>query len=269
MIGLTYAMEGGTNSTGIIRRHGLVHAANLTCFFSDGICAAAPETAQLQAHAYGDLVRSQTRCDYTDESQIKDAPQNCSYFRSTRTGGEPEYAFRYADYNPSDVARAYPLLTDRIVKASTGRCLQYSINVNDSYAIDTPDGIKETMVWLYSNETFNGSISIPKPNGAFDSTTYIFNGISAPQDADLQACGPRCINVYAMRWEGKLTDRPKTLFQCPITVSEVSHTTNEMQVLPAENARLAAASIALSGRYTNPNGTHFEHWEQYQLYAWK
>jgi hypothetical protein len=123
-------------------------------------------------------------------------------------------------------------------------------------------------VWPYGDETFHDSISIPRSRSAFDSTTYIYKGIKVLQDAKIQDWRPRCIKLFAMHYSGIHNDRPTILFECRIAVSDVSHASKKNQKLSDENARLAAASIALSGRYTNPNRTSFERWQQYKLYPW-
>ena len=66
-----------------------------------------------------------------------------------------------------------------------------------------------------------------------------------------------------------MTTRPNTIFQCPITVSGLSSVSQKAQNFEGGNARVAAASIALLGRYTNPGGRESPAvWQQYQLYPW-
>ena len=268
MIGLTYSMDGGTDSTTITTRNGMVNVSKIDCYYAENICGnrpgAPPEITQNQAHTYGELTRGFRRCPYSSDQDIYDSPQNCDYFYNNAT---QEFAYRYAEYNPHDRARAYPYLTDRIVRASAGNCYQYGFD--SSYFIDSNDGKQETFVFLYSNETFNGSIAIPRPVTAFDSSTYVYNGILAPQNATVQSCGPRCIQLYVFRSLGPITKRNDTFFQCSVTVTNVSNADQDAHKLPDDNARLAAASIALSGRYTNPNGSTTKNWQQYQLYPFR
>lgn len=99
---------------------------------------------------------------------------------------------------------------------------------------------------------------------AYDATTYVYNGTLAPQDATAQSCGDRCISLYAFRSSGTVTKRPNTFFRCDVTVSEVTNAQEDAHKLSADSARLAASSIALSGRYTHENGQM--EWQQYQLY---
>lgn len=137
--------------------------------------------------------------------------------------------------------------------------------------MDSSDGKQDVRVLQYFNSTFNGKISVPKCDGALDSTTYIYNGVDPPQNGTSQLCGTRCLWLYAWQNKGSFTKRPMFLFQCPISISEVSNITphRDWQILPDMNARLAAASIALTGRYTNTNGSREKSWQQYQLYLWE
>lgn len=264
-------MDTGTDSHGIVTKAGNVSVANLDCYYHDGICVTGPnaalDVAQDLAHTYGENIRARLSCPYTIDSDIQGAPQECYYFTKTNNR---EFALRYAEYNPEDSRRAYPFFTDRVVKASAGECFQYDIDKSSSWKIDSNDGIQDVQVLKYYNSTFNGTISIPIADEAFDSTTYIYNGALPPQNATTEACGARCVWLYARRTGGPTSNRTMLLFQCPISISDVSNVSQHdaFQVLPDLNARLAAASIALTGRYTNPNRSVEKDWTQYRLYPW-
>lgn len=225
------------------------------------------DVAQDLAHRYGENIRARHSCSYTVDSDIQGAPQECYYFENKN--GQ-EFALRYAEYNPDDSARAYPFSTDRVVKASAEECFQYNINVESSQKIDSSDGKQDVFLMDYYNSTFNGTISVPTCDTANDSTTYIYNGDLPPQNATVQGCGARCLWLYALQNTGPLTKKPLTLVQCSINISEASNMTpdHDWQILPDLNARLAAASIALTGRYTYPNGSVKKYWQQYRLYPW-
>lgn len=258
-------MESGTNSNGIIKRHGTVIVPKLQYYYikdNNTVKDTDPGdvVAQNLAHAYGEAVQGQQSCNYTDDSDIQNASQDCYYF--SHTNGQ-EFAYRYAQYNGADSAHAYPYLTDRIVKASAGECFQYEVT-GDPGLQDSQDGKADTWVWDFHNSTFNGTIPIPRREAAFDATTYIYNGTNPPPTADFQKCGHRCIRLYAWRSVGNLTKRPQALFQCSITVDQVSNVKDgkDWQSLPDHNACYAAASIALTGRFANEN------WRQSRLYPW-
>ena len=266
MISLTYSFDGGNDSTGITTSNGTVNAPKLDCYYDRGNCTnippSAPETSQTIAHLYGEIVSGEHSCEYTADSDILSAPQNCSYFvRADKL----EFAYRYAEYNLYDRAQSYPFLTDRIIKVSSGQCYQYTVNWPDQ--IDTADGGNETFAFPIHNDTYHGTLNVPKPNSAFDSTTYIWNSTTAPQNTTDQSCGgSRCVWLYAFRSLGILTNRTDLMFQCPITVSEVQGAWLVEHQIADENARLAGASIALSGRYFDPVGPITQSWQQYQMF---
>lgn len=62
-----------------------------------------------------------------------------------------------------------------------------------------------------------------------------------------------------LEWHGEESD----VFKCPISVSNVTSVGDPAHVVPDNTARMAAVSIALSGRYTNPTKYPVKHWQQY------
>ncbi|KAL8686914.1 MAG: hypothetical protein Q9218_006768, partial [Villophora microphyllina] len=267
VIGLTYSMDNGQDSRTITTSRGSVSVPLVDCYYNNGTCTTSPgeppEIAQNEAHSYGEITPGENVCHYTSDDQIFNASQDCEYFINQN---RHEYAYRFMEFNPDDRARSYPFLTKRLIKASAGDCYQYT--TGDFYDVASGDGPQSVRVRPYSNGTHNGTISIPRPATAFDSTTYVYAGDFAPQNASAQACGPRCIWLYAFQSYGPVTKRDSSVFQCPITVSNVSNAGNPAHIVPDDTARMAAASIALTGRYTNPNGSEWKHWQQYQLYPY-
>ncbi|KAL8769310.1 MAG: hypothetical protein Q9209_004692 [Squamulea sp. 1 TL-2023] len=263
LIGLNYSMNNGVDSTEVTSAPGTVSFAKIDCYYNNEKCTTdpnqPPEVAQNQAHSYGEASLRERAYPYGSDDDIFDAPQNCTYFAHTN---QQEFAFRYAEYNPDDRARAYPFLTKRLIKTLTGRCFQYK--AGGSYFKKSNDGPDSVRVWSYSNDTTDGVLRIARTDTGYDSTTYAYTGVQAPQNATAVTCGPRCIWLYAGRQSGVNRRGGDDIFKCPITVSEVSNVGNPAHIVPDQTARLAAASIALSGRYTNPNGSEFKHWQQYQ-----
>ena len=162
-------------------------------------------------------------------------------------------------------------MTDRVVKANVGQCYQYDIDWSDSPVTSSTDGINDTQVLTFTNKTFTGHLPIPKADGAYNSTTYVYNGTDLPTNETQIDCGPRCLEMYIYR----LGDRTNLssqaagdtyIFSCEISVSEVYNATEDWHNLSDENARLAIASIALTGRFTNLETD--QDWRQYQLYTW-
>lgn len=211
-------------------------------------------TGQALAHAYGEMALSSRCGNYTLTSDILKIKKDYSYY-CNRTPNQQQFAYRFNEYNPEDKQKSYPRFTNRTITASAGKCFVYTM-VGEPRTESSG-----TLLYNYTNGTFNSSINIPEQTNAFDGTTYIYRGINTPENAVTYACGPRCIWMWAHKSVGH--GEPSTFYQCPITVSPVSNVTNDTQNIPDGMARLAAASIALQGRPSNQG-----HWNQYQLYTY-
>ena len=264
MLSLNYSMDSGTNSTGIFTKHGHVSAAATDCYRIKGGCPSAPGASMITAHSYGELVQGQKNCPFQDDADIHKANQSCNYFSNTNDTYS-EFAYRYNEYNPSDVVGAYPFLTDRTIRTYASQCYEYDIDWSRSPVTINTDGDNDLQTFSFYNKTYTGHLPIPVSEGAENSTTYIYNGTSTPQDEKELACGPRCLTMYAYRFAGFAASK---IYSCQITVSDVLNTTHgyDWQTVSNDNARLAAASIALTGRYTNPSQVTI--WQQYQLHTW-
>ena len=263
-INLTYDVDRGTDSNGTILRPESVDVPKLDCYYNAvENCPTVAEVPQVLAHSYGEAVTGQTCCNYTTVADILSNKQDCYYFCRT---DEQEYAFRYAEYNPEDTARAYPRFTNRTITASPGKCLEYNFDSDAGEGVPSPDGFGSETSFPYSNDTFTGNITIPNSNSANDATTYIYNGELQPQDAQAYACGPRCLKMFILRTQGPVTTREVKLFECPITVSSVSNAILPQHDISDTNAQLAAASIALTGRYQTRGNPPRITWRQSRLY---
>ena len=268
VMGLTYSMDAGYASNGTYTERGMIDLAKLDCYHDyQGICRQVERSGMAVAHTLGQLIRGQRACSYANDSDISGAPQECYYF--SRTDNQ-EFAYRFLEYNPKDPTHSYPYLTNRSIRTSTGICNEYAVNWSRAVTVDTSDGREEAYRFPIQNQTFNGTITIPRPKTGRDTTTYVYNGTLMPQDEVAQSCGPRCLWMYAFRSSGSLSNRTSAVFQCPITVSETYNATFPYHDIPAEVARLAAASIGLEGRSTDPDGDGPGKpvWTQYQFYAW-
>ena len=214
-------------------------------------------TSQALAHAYGDLSLVSECGPYTEVSDVLKYKNNYGYY-CKRTRHQQEFAYRFSEYNPTDIQKVYPRLTNRTITASSGGCLEYS-TVGGSTTLGNGD-----LVYKYKNDTYNGNITIPGQSVAIDGTTWIYRDTKTPQKADNYACGPRCIKIWAHKARGH--GENSTFYECPVTVNHVSNPIYDEQDVPDDVARLAAASIALQGR---PSGSvnNVNVWTQYQLYA--
>ena len=268
MIGLSYSVDSGTDYRGVYTQSGTVNASDLSCYYDNNVCPATHEVPQIVAHTYGEISQSNQCCQYKELSEVLSSDQNCAYY-CNRTPGQEEFAYRFTEINPEDYPRTFPLFTNRVITASYDQCYEYGVNQTSGKKVDDANGDLAAFNWSYSNGTVSGNITIPTEYSALDSTTYIYPGLEEPQNETENACGPRCMWMWAFRAYSSLPsdlDQPPTVFQCPITISSVSNTTLESQTISNEMAKLAAASIGLQGRYVGPpNGRT---WTQYQLYPY-
>ena len=248
-------MTDGTNYNDIYTREGNVSVSNLTCYTLRGGCPSKVTTHAL-AHAYGETVLA-LNCGKYSEINVTNPKQDYPYY-CRRDSFNQEFAYRFKEYNLADVLKIYPRFTQRVIIVASGDCNQYdqigeptSVFMGDESVTNFTYGV---------NSMINGSISIPNSSLGREGTTYIYQGIYDPPNAVTFACGPRCIWMWAYKNPGA-TDGPK-FYQCPITVTAVSNANRTEHKVTDAVARIAAASIALQGRFS---GDHV--FKQYQFYA--
>ena len=261
MLSLNYSMDMGSGSAGTYAVNGTILAPRLDCFARNNACDTTVVAPQTTAHSFGALTQGQTCCTYNITADIFSATQSCPYFCSA---DRREFAYRFNEYNPLDTTFIYPYLTNRLIKSKVEACYKYDINWSKSPIIDSPDGDNDTQFFFYNNSTYSSKIAIPRSVGAFNSTTYVYDGVNIPQFATRVARGPRCLTIYVLRLGRPF---PANIFSCDISVTNVTNTTAPWQEYPDGMARLAVASIALTGRMRHFKGVGLS-WQQYQLYPW-
>ena len=244
----------------------MVRARNLTAYFNANE-SLSDEDNQATAHSWGEISQSLESCgpynDITDISNFKyDPPYYCR-----RTPGQQEFAYRVKEYNPRDTEESYPSFTNLIITVSSGTCFKYSVAKAATFedqCIDQPG-----RNYTFSNSTYASSICIPQARDGWSATIYINRGLKTPVLDEANSCGDRCKWIWAFRTLGQYDylepQDPAASFQCPITVSEVSNTTMDAQQIPDSVARVAAASIALQGKWTGLVDDKI--WTQYQFNA--
>ena len=214
-------------------------------------------TGQTLAHTYGELALATRCCNFTEPEGVLTSQNDCRYYCDRRRH-QQRFAYRFNEYNQKDTSKAYPHLTNRMITASSGDCFNYTQNGS---ATGMPGGF---LRYKFYNATFNDSIDIPRQLDTWGGTTYVYRGKKPPPNADGQSCGgPRCMYVWGHR-TGLVGRSGREVFQCPITIGTVTNATNVNQNISDEIARLAAVSIALSGRRNEDNR---KGWTQYQLYT--
>ena len=245
--------------------NGMVQARNLTAYFN-GNYTLSDELNQATAHSWGEMSQGFESCGpYNDVTDISNSKYNYPYY-CRRTPGQQEFAYRFKEYNPSDTEGTYPFFTDRIITVSSGTCFEYEVPNADkpgTQCVDSP-------AWNYytfQNSTYISSICIPAGSDGWAATIYMYRGTETPVLDEANRCGDRCMWIWAFRtWGPDIgPESPPAIFQCPITVNEVSNATMDAQRIPDSVARVAAASIALQGRWTGTNESKI--WTQYQFNA--
>ncbi|KAL8650399.1 MAG: hypothetical protein Q9210_003853 [Variospora velana] len=261
LVSLTFSVDDGKTYNDTYFTDGLVRAPNMTHYFWRRAEPLAEQDSLGLAHNYGESYQNSSGCGpYSQFAKIYDAVYDPPYF--CQMTGKAEFTYRFKEYNRNDTERTYPSLTNRTITASSGQCSVYKEETNHPTKDDF--GI-EGAATLYTFSNSTETIKIPTSHRGWAATTYVFRGHKLPQRATGQSCGDRCLWIWALRFGDQ--KKPKsTLFQCPITVSEVKKTTSEAHEVPDAIALVAAASIAMQGRWSG--SINDKHWTQYQFYPW-
>ena len=257
------SLRSGYNSSSTTISPGYVTVSKLDCFYRSNMEACGVDRYPLdaaRAHTYGKRRTSRDQdCSYQSTDDISKGPQACIYFARK---DQREFAVRYADSNPTDLTNAYPYYgAQRIITTAATNC-NGSFHVAGPSEGDSADGIRSEYVWQFENSTGIYPLSIPRSLLAARSTTYIWNDTNLPPRATLQACGPRCVVLYALRDMFRGSAHEISIFQCHVTISLMSNTKDLAHELSDDMARTAGASIALSGRWRRDASA----WRNFQLY---
>ena len=262
LVSLTYSVNGGTNYNDTYTAPGPVRASNLSAYhalWNPTLNLNDPEIMMSIANNYGHASEASPCCPYDDHSDILNSQQDCSMY--CKTGSSPkEYAYRFKEYNVNDTSHAYPLFTNRVITSTSAPCRKYNQTANPHSG--------GYFTYSYRNATYNSTIVVPHEYITVSSTQYIYrDNLTAPQ-AQQYACGPRCITLWAHVTENEANNDGGVFYECDVSFSEVSNVTNATtQAVSNDVARLAAASIALSGRTSDGSpGTVKGPWQQYSLY---
>lgn len=239
----------------------MVNATNLTCYFNyQNNCPVNPDVPQGLAHSHGEAPSISTRGFYDQIQDVYDSKDNYGYFCRKTPG---ECAYRFMEYNPEDHQRTYPRFTNRTITASAHQCYTYLEEKRE--IVNDASGVNDALNFTIFNGSVHDNIIIPLQNGGEGATTYIYRGINVPQNAVTFSCGDRCIWMWAHKSEGK--GENSTFYQCPINISHVSNTEDSTLDVPNDVARLAAAAIALQGRWIGSDNNMI--WTQFQFYPYR
>ena len=259
---LTYTVNDGIDYRGIYTSSGIVNVANHTCYQwqnnTSDHCAPL-ETIHTTAHNFGEMNLGTEEGSYDDLSDVLGSQHLYGYYhRSSRN--RQQYAYRFNEYNPSDSQRGYPFLTNRTITAEALNCIEYTQTNTDN---------QNPQTFTYENvadRTDQGTIKIPQHHLGNDGTLYIFGGWHDPSAAPIYSCGDRCVLMWAYRKPGRQSKGD--FFKCPVNISVVNNAQRPEHNVPNNVAKVAAASIALQGRYAGQRKDwKSKNFEQYQFFA--
>ena len=259
---LTYTVNDGIDYHGIYTSNGIVNAAHHTCYQerndTQDDCPSRV-TAHAVAHTYGEISLGSEEGLYDTLSDVLSSQHLYGYYhRSSRN--RQQYAYRFNEYNPSDSRRVYPFITNRTITAEALNCLKYR-------QINTDGRDPQTITYEnVADKTDQGNITIPVEYLGREGTTYIYRGYHDPPAAPLYSCGDRCLLMWAYQNIG--AHSKGAFFQCPVNISVVKNAWRPEHNIPNDVAKVAAASIALQGRFVGDYQNYsLKDFEQYQFYA--
>ena len=227
---------------------GTVNASNLTTYYTGGP-ANWKVSVHATAHSYGETAQDAECGFYKTLAEVVGSKQDYTYYCSI-SEGNPEFTYRFNEFNPGDFQKSYPHFTNRTITASAGECLVYDVK-NHTSGDEGPKDVDARgpgTIFFYGNDTFTDKIKIPASYLGVGYTTYVYRGSHAPPQALEQTCGnPRCMWMWA--YKSRLDNDPPRFYQCPITISNVTNLGNDSQTISDGVARIAAVSIGLEGRW--------------------
>lgn len=268
VISITYSVDDAQDFTGTYLRNGNVSVTDLSCYLHAGSKECPFQVIQDQlAHAYGEVTQgpdatSSLECGYFfNVDDVISSKSNFPYYCRRNTTIQ-EFAYRYNEYNPDDKQKAYPHFTERVIRASTSPCNEYSEIGSQTATVGDPPNAISAMEFTYTNGTRNGTIQIPTSALGMEGTTYIYRGPPPPVEATTYGFGPRGIVMWVYRNPGGSQD--SRFFECSVTVDPVTNVRNPAHNVSDSTAREAAASIALQGQFhSSGDNRDFTQWQWY------
>lgn len=271
---LTFTVDSGTNYNDTYYERGDVSIPHLSCYHASrgaGDCPSGAGQIQTLAHAYGETSLAAQWGTYNEPSDVLSSKFNYAYYWR-QIPNRRQFAYRFNEYNPNDNQSVYPRMTDRFITAESGECTEFSNITKDD---------KVPQNFTYSNGKITGWVEIPPAYLGRDGTTYIYKGFHDPVHAHSPEidCGPRCIIMFAYK-NPSGSPEPHAFYRCPISISEVQYGDHKSlrrpeHLVPDGVAKVAAASIALQGRWTAPPNDPIpkdedkRNFRQFQYYASK
>lgn len=219
---LTYTLQ---DSPGAIYEPGIVSIIRLD-HFSQKETEAVPSLSseQATAHMYGSV------------SNTYDLGNASDFAASLKTGrGAPTAAFLTFDLVDHWVAQLSEINTDTDQAFYTNRTINSTWLCTAYEVVKGGDGDTTNITYRAGDTDHYFDVGETGPAA----TTYIAE--------TEEVCGPRCARVWAFQAKVKEKNVPSTLYDCNITISNVSNPALPEHILPDMQARIAAGAIGLDG----------------------
>lgn len=222
VVQLTYSME---DSQGTLVTNGPVRIIMMDHYYPKNDSETIPSLGaeQSAAHTFGYISSSYKQGNASDFDQLRgQGVSELAEFISFNM--VDHWAYLYFDSNPTTHATFY---TSRTVNA-TWLCAGYDV-------VQGGDGSTVDIVYL------DGGVRRPFFVGETGpgATTYMTE--------TEEVCGPRCARVWAFQTEILQSEVKPSLYDCNVTVSQVSDMYLPEHSIPDLQARIAAGSIGLEG----------------------
>lgn len=232
---LTYSMD---DASGALVEPGDVRIAKMDHYYPKNNTAEIPSLGGEQAtvHNYGYISSSYLQGNVSDLLEILDVGVAGSGTFLTYNLVD-HWVYQYYEANTKLRANYY---TNRTVNV-TWLCSAYDV-------VDGGDGSTNDITYLDGDQRVPFFVG----QGGPAATTYITE--------TQEVCGPRCARVWAFQSAISAMGILPTLYDCNITVSNVSNAYQPEHLIPDMQARLAAGSIGLEG-FQRPNTTR--QWVRY------
>ncbi|KAI4158550.1 MAG: hypothetical protein LQ342_007332 [Letrouitia transgressa] len=158
LVTLTFDMVDGRTFNDTYTNHGIVNASNLTTYYTGG-SEKWKVSAHATAHSYGESAHDTECGSYETIAGVLESKHDYAYYCSTNIGN-PEFTYRFNEYNPGDLQKVYPQFTNRTITASAGECLVYEVK-NQTDGPKNVDARGPGTTFWYGNDTFLEKIQIP------------------------------------------------------------------------------------------------------------
>ena len=235
VVQLTYSVP---NSTGTIYVPGTIQISKLDHYYPKNNSAVIPSLGaeQAQAHMYGFVTSTYNLGNASDLVASQESGRNAPAGYLTYDLVD-HWVAQFTETNPDSKQLFY---TNRTANSSW-LCTSYDV-------LTGQDGDRTNITYHDGEQIRSFDVGETGP----EATTYI-------TETEV-VCGPRCAQVWAFQTQIPEMGILPTLYQCNITISNVSNPYHPEHILPDMQARIAAGAIGLDG-FQHDNTT--KQWVRY------